>query len=328
MNTNEFRKHAHELADWMADYLDNIGDYPVIPPVRPGDIKKQLPEAAPENPESFASIFRDFREVIVPGMTHWQHPGFFAYFPANNSEPSILAEMLTATLGAQCMLWLTSPAAEELEERMMEWLREMLGLPADFTGVIQDTASSSTLVAILTARERRTGFEINRRGFAQSDRFRVYTSSQGHSSVDKDVKIAGIGIENLVKVEVDALFAMVPSSLEEAIQQDINDGFVPLCVVSTIGTTSSTAIDPVEEIGMICRKYNIWHHIDASYAGSALILPEMRWMSDGVELADSFVFNPHKWLFTNFDCSAYFVKDKQSLTNTFSILPEYLKTMT
>ncbi len=326
MNTNDFRTHAHELADWMADYLENIDDYPVTPLVRPGDIKNQLPGSAPENPESFASIFQDFRNVILPGMTHWQHPGFFAYFPANNSEPSILAEMLTATLGAQCMLWLTSPAAEELEERMMEWLREMLGLPADFTGVIQDTASSSTLVAILTARERRTGFEINRRGFAQADRFRVYTSTQGHSSIDKDVKIAGIGIENLVKVEVDEMFAMAPSSLEEAIQQDINDGFVPLCVVSTIGTTSSTAIDPIEQIGIICRKYNLWHHVDASYAGSALILPEMRWMSKGVELADSFVFNPHKWLFTNFDCSAYFVKDKQALIDTFSILPEYLKT--
>ncbi len=326
MNTSEFRNHAHELADWMADYLEHVGEYPVTPQVSPGDIKKQLPSAAPEHPESFESIFGDFRSVIVPGMTHWQHPGFLAYFPANNSEPSILAEMLTATLGAQCMLWLTSPAAEELEERMMEWLQDMLGLPTEFTGVIQDTASSSTLVAILTAREHRTGFEINRRGFTLADRFRVYTSTQGHSSIDKDVKIAGVGIENLVKVEVDEEYAMIPSRLEEAIQNDFNQGFVPLCVVSTIGTTSSTAVDPIEEIGRICRRYNVWHHVDASYAGSALILPEMRWMSKGVDLADSFVFNPHKWLFTNFDCSAYFVKDKQALIDTFSILPEYLKT--
>ena len=326
MTTNEFRKHAHELVDWMADYLDGVGEFPVVPPVAPGDIKKQLPSLAPEHPESFEAIFGDFRSVIVPGMTHWQHPGFLAYFPANNSEPSILAEMLTATLGAQCMLWLTSPAAEELEERMMEWLLDMLGLPATFTGVIQDTASSSTLVAILTAREKRTGFEINRRGYTTTDRFRVYTSTQGHSSIDKDVKIAGIGIENLVKVEVDEEFAMIPSRLEEAIQKDVEDGLVPLCVVSTIGTTSSTAIDPIEEIGIICRRYKLWHHVDASYAGTALILPEMRWMSKGVELADSFVFNPHKWMFTNFDCSAYFVKDKQALINTFSILPDYLKT--
>lgn len=326
MKTSEFRAHAHELADWMADYLEQVGEYPVTPPVRPGDIKKQLPLSAPANPESFASIFQDFREVILPGMTHWQHPGFFAYFPANNSEPSILAEMLTATLGAQCMLWLTSPAAEELEERMMEWLREMLGLPADFTGVIQDTASSSTLVAILTAREQRTEFAINRRGFTAADRLRVYTSTQGHSSIDKDVKIAGIGIGNLIKVEVDQEYVMIPSQLELAIRQDLESGYIPLCVVSTIGTTSSTAVDPIEEIGMICRKYGLWHHVDASYAGSALILPEMRWMSKGVEQADSFVFNPHKWLFTNFDCSAYFMKDKHALVETFSILPEYLKT--
>ncbi|MFH1296466.1 MAG: pyridoxal-dependent decarboxylase [Bacteroidota bacterium] len=326
MNTHEFRSHAHELVDWMAEYLERVGEYPVTPPVHPGDIKNQLPATAPEHPESFESIFRDFRSVILPGMTHWQHPGFFAYFPANNSEPSILAEMLTATMGAQCMLWLTSPSAEELEERMMEWLRDMLGLPGTFTGVIQDTASSSTLVAILTAREHRSGYEINRRGFTPADRFRVYTSTQGHSSIDKDVKIAGIGIENLVKVEVDEGFAMIPAKLEKSIQQDIADGLIPLCVVSTIGTTSSTAIDPTEDIGMICRKYNLWHHVDASYAGTALILPEMRWMSRGVELADSFVFNPHKWMFTNFDCSAYFVKDKQALINTFSILPDYLKT--
>ncbi|MBL7139008.1 MAG: aspartate aminotransferase family protein [Bacteroidales bacterium] len=326
MNTNEFRNHAHDLVDWMADYLEQVGEYPVTPPVNPGDIKKQLPNAAPLHPESFESIFQDFRSIILPGMTHWQHPGFFAYFPANNSEPSILAEMLTATMGAQCMLWFTSPAAEELEERMMEWLRDMLGLPSGFTGVIQDTASSSTLVSILTAREYRTRYEINRRGFTPEEKFRVYTSTQGHSSVDKDVKIAGIGIENLVKVEVNEEFAMIPAKLEEAIQKDIADGLVPLCVVSTIGTTSSTAIDPVEEIGAICQRYNLWHHIDASYAGTALILPEMRWMSKGVELADSFVFNPHKWMFTNFDCSAYFVQDRQALINTFSILPDYLKT--
>ena len=326
MNQTKFRQHAHELVDWMADYLEGIGEYPVTPPVRPGEIKTKLPDKAPEKPEPFDHIFSDFKSIIVPGMTHWQHPGFFAYFPANNSEPSILAEMLTSTMGAQCMLWLTSPAAEELEERMMEWLREMLGLPAEFTGVIQDTASSSTLVAILTARESHSDFEINRRGFSVADRFRVYTSTQGHSSVDKDVKIAGIGIENLVKVEVDDKFAMIPASLEEAIKQDMASGYVPLCVVSTIGTTSSTAIDPVGEIGQLCRKYNLWHHVDASYAGTALLLPEFRWMANGIDLADSFVFNPHKWMFTNFDCSAYFVKDKQALINTFSILPDYLKT--
>lgn len=326
MTNEEFRFYAHKLADWMADYLERVGEYPVTPPVKPGDIKRQLPGGAPLDPESFDAIFRDFRSVILPGMTHWQHPGFFAYFPASNSEPSILAEMLTATLGAQCMLWLTSPAAEELEECMMEWLRDMLGLPKEMTGVIQDTASSATLVALLTSRESKSGFEVNRRGYSSTDRFRVYTSAQGHSSVDKGVKIAGIGLENLRKIDVDGSYAMIPSALEEAIRKDVESGFVPLCVVSTIGTTSSTAVDPVGEIGRICRRYGLWHHVDASFAGTALILPEMRWMIDGMQTPDSFVFNPHKWMFTNFDCSAYFVKNRDALTGTFSILPEYLKT--
>ncbi len=326
MDNAAFRRNAHELVDWMADYLYGMEKYPVKPAIRPGDIKQLLPQAAPVRGESFTEIFNDFQRIIIPGMTHWQHPQFFAYFPTGASEPSILAEMLTATLGAQCMIWQTSPAAEELEERMMEWLQEMMGLPRHFTGVIQDSSSSSTLVAMLTARERKTNFDVNKRGFAQPDKFRIYTSTQTHSSVDKAVKIAGFGINNLVKVVVGADFSMDSEALENAIQQDIASGYVPLCVVSTIGTTSSTAIDPVEKIGGICKKYGCWHHIDASYAGTALVLPEMRWMSKGIELADSYVFNPHKWMFTNFDCSAYFVADKEALIKTFSILPEYLKT--
>ena len=326
MTNEEFRLNAHELVDWMADYLENLEQYPVKPDMKPGDIKSQLPSAAPANGEDFQAIFSDFKNIIVPGMTHWQHPGFFAYFPANNSEPSILAEMLTATMGAQCMLWLTSPAAEELEERTMEWLRDILGLPKEFIGVIQDSSSSATLVALLSAREKRSGFEINRRGFTPADRFRVYTSTQGHSSIDKDVKIAGIGIENLVKIEVDANFAMRADKLEEAITRDMADGLVPLAVVSTFGTTSSTAIDSIGAIGHICTKYNCWHHVDASYAGTALMLPEIREMAPDICHCDSFVVNPHKWMFTNFDCSAYFIRDKQALVNTFSILPEYLKT--
>ena len=326
MTNSEFRKYAHELADWMADYLDDIQKFPVKPDIKPGEIKSQIPDSAPEYKENFEHIFKDFEDIILPGMTHWQHPNFFAYFPTGASEPSILAEMLSATLGAQCMIWLTSPAAEELEDRMMEWLREMTGLPENFTGVIQDSSSSATLVALLTARESKTNFKINESGFSGKERFRIYTSTQAHSSVDKDVKIAGFGIDNLVKINVDENFAMITSKLEEAIKADIENGFKPLCVVSTIGTTSSTAIDPIESIGIICKKYNCWHHIDASYAGTALLLPEMRWMSKGIELSDSFVFNPHKWMFVNFDCSAYFVKDKETLINTFSILPEYLKT--
>lgn len=326
MDSKEFRKAAHELADWMADYMENVGRYPVKPSIQPGDIKSQLPLSAPTQPESFQKIFEDFKNIILPGMTHWQHPQFHAYFPSGASAPSVLADMLSSTMGAQCMIWLTSPSAEELEERMMEWLRDLLGLPANFTGVIQDSSSSSTLVALLTARELHSKYEINRRGFSGNEKFKVYTSTQAHSSVDKDVKIAGLGIENLVKIDVDQNFALKPEALESQIKKDIESGFRPLCIVSTIGTTSSTAIDPIKSISDISRRYNIWHHIDASYAGSALMLPEFQWMGEGIADADSFVFNPHKWMFTNFDCSAYFVKDKNALTRTFSILPEYLKT--
>ncbi|MBZ0247017.1 MAG: aspartate aminotransferase family protein [Cyclobacteriaceae bacterium] len=326
MTSTEFRKAAHELVDWMADYMDNVGDYPVKPNIKPGDIKVQLPTSAPEQGEGFQSIFSDFNNIILPGITHWQHPQFAAYFPSGTSGPSVLAEMLSSAIGAQCMIWLTSPSAEELEERMMEWLRDMLGLPKEFTGVIQDSSSSSTLVALLTAREALNNYSINKNGFEGRGKFRIYTSEQAHSSVDKGVKIAGFGIENLVKIAVDENFALKAEALEAAINKDLDAGYIPLCVVSTIGTTSSTAVDPIRSIGEICKKYKCWHHIDASYSGAALLIPSMRWMSDGVELADSFVFNPHKWMLTNFDCSAYYVKDKKALINTFSILPEYLKT--
>lgn len=326
MTSIEFRKAAHELVDWMADYMDSVGNYPVKPNIKPGDIKVQLPPTAPAQGEQFKSIFSDFEKIILPGMTHWQHPQFFAYFPSGTSGPSVLAEMLSSSMGAQCMIWLTSPAAEELEERMMEWLRDMLGLPPTFTGVIQDSSSSSTLVALLTARESYANYAINQKGFDGKQKFRIYSSEQAHSSVDKGVKIAGFGIDNLVKVEVDDDYAMKPDALKKAIESDISSGYTPLCVVSTIGTTSSTAVDPIREIGKLCREFKCWHHIDASYSGAALLIPSMRWMSNGVELADSFVFNPHKWMLTNFDCSAYFVKDKKALINTFSILPEYLKT--
>ena len=326
MTSQEFRKAGHQVVNWMADYMDQVSQYPVKPDIRPGDIKKQFPQKAPLEGENFDGLFADFENVILPGMTHWQHPQFFAYFPSGASGPSMLAEMLTSAMGAQCMIWLTSPAAEELEERMMEWVRDMLGLPDHFTGVIQDSSSSATLVSLLTAREWRSAYAINKGGFGTDIKFRIYTSTQAHSSVDKGVKIAGFGISNLVKIAVDEAFAMKPEALERAIKEDIAAGYTPLAVVSTIGTTSSTAIDPVEAIGLICKKYSCWHHVDASYAGAALLLPDMRWMGEGVGLADSFVFNPHKWMFTNFDCSTYFVKDKEALRNTFAILPEYLKT--
>ncbi|HEY5690269.1 MAG TPA: pyridoxal-dependent decarboxylase [Cyclobacteriaceae bacterium] len=326
MNSTEFREAGHQLVDWMANYMDNVSTYPVKPDIEPGSVKNQLPKQAPSHSDSFDSIFSDFDKIILPGMTHWQHPQFFAYFPSGTSGPSVLAEMLASSMGAQCMIWLTSPAAEELEERMMEWVRDMLGLPTDFVGVIQDSSSSSTLVSLLTAREYHSKYQINQQGYDNDKRFRIYTSAQAHSSVDKGVKIAGFGINNLIKIDVDESFALIPEALERQIKQDLENGLAPLCVVSTIGTTSSTAIDPIGAIGKICKRYNLWHHIDASYAGAALLLPEMRWMNEGVELADSFVFNPHKWMLTNFDCSAYFVRDKKALIDTFSIMPEYLKT--
>ena len=326
MKIAEFRSHAHELVDWMADYLEHIEQRPVKPAVAPGDILGKLPSLPPVDPEDFHRIFGDFTEIILPGMTHWQHPSFFAYFPANSSPPSILAEMLTATMGAQCMSWATSPAATELEERVMEWLRGMIGLPDTFTGVIEDTASTATLCALLSARERASAYRINADGFPAGGRFTVYCSTEAHSSIEKGVKIAGLGKSSLRTIPVDATYAMNVDALERAIAADLKEGCTPLCVVAAIGTTGSTAIDPLRPIAEICRKHNLWLHVDAAYAGTALLLPEMRWMIDGIELVDSFVFNPHKWMFTNFDCSAYFVADQEALVKTFEILPEYLKT--
>lgn len=326
MDPDAFRTHAHQLVDWMADYLENVSRYPVRAQVEPGTLLDALPERAPEQPEPFAAVFDDFERLILPGVTHWQHPRFCAYFPANSSPPSVLAEMLTATLGAQCMLWETSPAAAELEQRCLEWLRDLLGLPAGFEGVIQDTASSATLCALLSARERATDWQANHTGVADAPRFTVYASSEAHSSLDKAVRIAGIGDRQLRKIPTDDTFALRPDALEAAIAADRDAGFTPLCVVATLGTTSSTACDPLAAVGRIARENGLWLHVDAAYAGSAFLLPEMRASLAGIEDVDSFVFNPHKWLCTNFDCSAYFVREPGALIRTFEILPEYLKT--
>jgi aromatic-L-amino-acid decarboxylase len=328
MTPDEFRKHAHELVEWMAGYMENVETFPVKSQVKPGEIFSKIPDAPPESPESFDILLKDFNEIIMPGITHWQNPNFFAYFPANTSPASVLAEMMTATLGAQCMIWETSPAAAELEEKMMNWLRDMIGLSPDFEGVIQDSASTATLAAILTAREKATGFSIITDGFRDSSKLRVYCSEQTHSSVDKAVKISGIGKKNLVKIPVKADFAMDPEKLQKAIIHDIANGKIPCCAVATLGTTGTTAIDPLKAIGAICSKFGVWLHVDAAMAGTALILPEFRWMLDGMEFIDSFVFNPHKWMFINFDCTAFFVKDASVLIKTFEILPEYLKTRT
>lgn len=328
MDSNEFRKYGHEIVEWIARYFENVEKYPVKSRVTPGSIKALLPEIPPSGSESFDQFLKDFDDIIMPGITHWQSPNFFAYFPANSSPPSVLAEMLTAALGAQCMIWETSPAATELEERMMEWLREMTGLPSYFEGVIQDSASSATLAALITAREKVTGFVSNSQGLSNAGKLRVYCSSQAHSSVEKGAGIAGFGRDNLVRIKVRDDFSIDPVALRHSIEHDMAEGYVPCCVVATIGTTGTTAIDPLRAIGEICREKNLWFHVDGALGGTALLLPEMRWMSDGMEYVDSFVFNPHKWMFTNFDCSAYFVRDAASLIRTFEILPEYLKTRT
>lgn len=324
MEKDDFRRFGHDFVDWIADYFEKVESYPVKSPARPGDVRKRLPEAPPVRPESMESVFRDFQEIIMPGITHWQHPGWFAYFPANNSPASVLGEMLTAGLGVQGMVWQTSPAAAELEEVALDWLRRMIGLPEGFSGVIQDTASTSTLCALLCARERATGFGANLEGLREV--LTVYASEEAHSSVEKGAKIAGYGKMNLRCIPTDARFAMRPEALEAAIAADERAGLHPACVSATVGTTSSGAIDPLPAIGDICRKHGLWLHVDAAYAGTAALLPEKRWILAGVENADSFVFNPHKWMFTNFDCSAYFVKDPAALVGTFEIHPEYLKT--
>ena len=324
MDTKEFKKYGHEFVDWIAEYMENIETLPVMSRVKPGEIRVRIPITPPDKAESMDRIFGDFKNIILPGITHWQHPGWHAYFPANNSPVSVLGELLTAAIGAQCMIWQTSPAAAELEDAVLEWLRRMLGLPEGMAGVIQDTASTATLCALLSAREKATNFESNEKGLKRP--LIVYASQETHSSIEKGVKIAGLGRENLRLIPSDAEFAMIPEKLEEAILKDKAAGLAPACVVATLGTTSSTAVDPLAAIGRIARHHGLWLHVDAAYAGTAAILPEKRWILDGAEDMDSFVFNPHKWMLTNFDCSAYYVKEPGWLIRTFEIHPEYLKT--
>ncbi len=317
MNTESFRRHGHELIDWLADYYTTIESRPVASQVAPGAIRLSLPASAPDAPESFDQIFADFREQILPGITHWGHPGWFAYFPSNASPPSVLGELLSAGLGVQGMSWATSPAATELEQVVMAWYRQLLNLPEHFTGVIQDTASSATLVAFLTARDH---------AGANPSRLVGYWSSEAHSSVAKAARLAGFPLEHRRVVSVDRDFAMHPKELASMMAEDVAAGLVPAIVVATMGTTASSACDPLRAIGEVAKEHGAWYHIDAAYGGSAAILPEVRPLLNGVELADSIVTNPHKWLMTNFDCSAYFVRDVTALTRSFSTSPEYLKT--
>jgi aromatic-L-amino-acid decarboxylase len=329
MTAEEFRRRGKEVIDWLADYHEWIAWFPVMSRAKPGETRAKLAESAPQDGESFDAILRDVETVVIPGITHWQSPNFFGYFPSNNSFPSILGDLLSSGLGVQGMLWATSPACTEVETHVLDWLVEILALPETFKststggGVIQDTASSSSLCALLAGRERATKHASNEQG--SDGRLTAYTSSQAHSSIEKAVKIAGIGRANLRLIETDEKFAMRADALRAAIERDRREGRVPCFVCATVGTTSSNAIDPVREIGKICREQGIWLHVDAAMSGTAALCPELRWIHDGLEFADSYCFNPHKWMFTNFDCDCFYVADRAALIETLSVLPEYLR---
>ena len=334
MTPDEFRRCGAALVERIARYMEEVERYPVLSRAEPGSVRARLPAAAPERGEPFDAMLRDIDEIVMPGLTHWQSPDFYAYFPANASGPAILGDLLSSGLGVQGMLWATSPACTELESHVLDWLVDLLGLPRAFRsdaaggGVIQDSASSGTLTALIAARERASAGAANEHGVGfgpKAPRLTVYTSRHAHSSIEKGVKIAGMGRENLRLIEADARHAMRVDALEAAIAADRAAGAVPAMVCATVGTTSSGAVDPVGAIGALCRRESVWLHVDAAHAGSATICPEHRSLIDGLEQADSYTFNPHKWLLTNFDCSCLWVADRAALIGALSVLPEYLR---
>ena len=329
MTPDEFRRYGHAVVDWIADYQSRVESFPVLSQVKPGQIRAGLPKNPPGKGEDFDAILKDIEPLILPGVTHWQSPNFFGYFPCNASGPGILGDLLSSGLGVQGMLWSTSPACTELETHVMDWLVGMLGLPEKFLssssggGVIQDTASSAALCALLSARERSSGYTSNQKGC--DGKLVAYASTQTHSSLQKAAMIAGIGVDNLRQIEVDENFAMKADALARQVEADRRAGLGPCFVCATVGTTSSNAMDPVAAIGDVCRKNNLWLHVDAAMSGTAMLCPEFRPLQNGVELSDSYNFNPHKWMFTNFDCSCFWVADRKALIRTLSILPEYLR---
>jgi len=328
MDSEEFRKYGKEVVDWIADYLKNTEKYPVFPNIKPGDIKKRLPGSPPLSPEKMDKILEDFNHIILPGMTHWNHPNFHAYFSITGSAPGILGEMLSAALNVNGMLWRTSPSATELEEVVLDWLRQMIGLPSDFRGVITDCGSASNLIALAAAREA-IHRQIRGQGLAgRTDipKLRLYCSDQTHSSVEKAAIVLGIGQEGVRKIQSDTEFKMNAKVLAAAIDEDRRNGWLPFAVVATVGTTSSTSIDPVAAISNICQREKIWLHVDAAYGGIAAIIPEMHYVLDGCDRANSFVTNPHKWLFTPIDCSALYTRHVSTLKQAFSLVPDYLTT--
>lgn len=319
MDLNAFRNHGHQVVDWIADYLSSIESRRPVPDIRPGDVRRQLPASAPEAPEPFERIAADFERIVMPGMTHWQHPGWFAYFASNTAPSSVLAEFLMAGLSANCMSWATAPAGTELEQATLEWLRQLLGFPEGLHGVIQDTASSATLVATIAGRDA---------AWARAGRdatLTFYASAEAHSSVGKAARLAGFRPEHVRLVPADGDYAMRVDALGEALRADRAAGLVPAVVVATVGTTSSTGVDAIRPIGELCREFGAYLHVDAAWAGSAAICPEFRGIFDGLELADSVVTNPHKWLGVQFDCSAHYVRDPAALQRAFAVSPEYLK---
>ena len=325
----QLRRDGQAALDWVARYLERAPDLPVLSAVKPGDILRSLPQHAPEQPEAFDAILKDLDASILPGITHWQSPNYFAYFPANSSPPSVAGDLLSSGLGVQGMLWTTSPACTELEMRILDWLVEMLALPDHFLstktggGVIQDSASSANLCAVLAGRERATQFESNEDGCNQ--RLTAYTSSQAHSSIEKAIKVAGIGRRNLRVIEVDNQFRMNPLLLARAVEDDKRAGRIPCFVGATVGTTSTMSIDLLSEIGAICREHNIWLHVDAAMAGTAALCDELRYIHKGLEYADSYCFDCHKWMLTNFDCTCFYVRNRSELTDALTITPEYLR---
>ncbi len=327
MKWDQFSEWGRRISDWAQDYHQTVGDRPVRARTKPGEILNALPATPPETGEAMEDIFADFENKVMPGITHWQHPRFFAYFNSNASAPSVLAEFLAMALAPQCMLWQTSPAATEMETRMMDWLRQALDLPAEYQGVIQDSASSATLAAVLTMREKALNWQGNQQGLPGQKPLRIYCSSEVHTSVDRAIWVAGIGQDNLVRVPIKGDWrGMAPEALEAAIEADIAAGLTPAGVVLCVGSTGTGSTDPVDKVLDVAEKYGLYTHVDAAWSGSAMICPEFRHYWPGVERADSIVFNPHKWLGVQFDCSAHFLKNPDDLVRTLAISPEYLKT--
>ncbi|HMN24526.1 MAG TPA: pyridoxal-dependent decarboxylase [Ignavibacteriaceae bacterium] len=328
MPAEEFRKNGYKLVDWIADYLTNIENHPPLSQVKPGDILKRIPQTPPTNGEDIENVLADVDKILMDGITHWNHPGFMAYFNSTSSGPGILAELLTAGLGVNGMLWKTSPAFTELEKSMMNWFRQMIGLPENYWGIIYDTASTSSMHAIASAREQLDlGFrEKGMSGRSDVPKLILYCSEHAHNSIDKGALTLGIGLDGIRKISVNDKFEMIPEKLDEAINKDIAKGYKPFCVVATVGTTSTTSVDPVDEIASITEKYNLWLHIDSAYAGVTAMIPEMKWITNGWNRADSLVINPHKWMFTPMDLSVYFTRKPDILKRAFSLSAEYLKT--